>query len=76
MATDQPTKTSLTLDYDDFTELSNFIFPYTSLLKLDYQSAQDQQFYQTVFKIKHQKIELTDQKLEFPFVIPTKYKRK
>jgi Domain of unknown function (DUF4292) len=76
MATDQPTKTSLTLDYDDFMELNSFIFPYTSLLQLDYQSAQDQQFYHTVFKIKHQKIEITDQKLEFPFVIPAKYKRK
>lgn len=76
LATDQPTKTSLTLDYDDFTQLNSFLFPYTSLLKLDYQSVQDQQFYQTVFKIKHQKIEITDQKLEFPFVVPAKYKRK
>jgi len=76
MATDQPSKTSLTLDYEDFTELNSFLFPYTSLLKLDYQSVQDQQFYQTVFKIKHQKIEITDQKLEFPFVVPAKYKQK
>ena len=76
MATDQPSKTSLTLDYDDFTELNNYVFPYTSLIQVDYQSEQDKQFYQTVFKIKHQKIELVEQPITFPFVIPGKYKRK
>ena len=76
MATDQPSKTSLTLDYDDFTELNNYVFPYTSLIQVDYQSDKDKQFYQTVFRIKHQKIELVEQTLTFPFVIPVKYKRK
>ncbi len=76
LVTEQPTKKSLTLDYDDFTELNNFVFPYTSLIQLDYQSEQDKQQYQTVFKIKHQKIELPQQPVAFPFNIPSNYKKK
>jgi Domain of unknown function (DUF4292) len=76
LVVEQPTKNSLTLDYDDFTSLNSYLFPYSSLIRLDYQSQQDQQFYQTVFSIKHQKIELPDKPLTFPFVIPASYTRK
>lgn len=75
LVTEQPTKKSLTLDYEDFTQLNNFVFPYTSLIQLDYESEKDKQQYQTVFKIKHQKIELPEQ-LTFPFGIPANYKKK
>jgi hypothetical protein len=76
LVTEQPTKNSLTLDYEDFTQLNNYLFPYTSLIQLDYESKQDQQRYQTVFRIKHQKVELSDKSLTFPFSIPAKYERK
>lgn len=76
LVTEQPTKKTLSLDYDDFMELNNFVFPYSSLIQLDYQSEQDKQQYQTVFKIKHQKIELPKTPLSFPFSIPDNYKRK
>ena len=76
MVTEQPTKNSLTLDYDDFTQLNNYLFPYTSLIQLDYQSEKDKQLYQTVFRIKHQKVELSDKTLTFPFSIPAKYEKK
>ncbi|WP_428667243.1 DUF4292 domain-containing protein [Runella sp.] len=76
LVTEQPTKNSLTLDYDDFTHLNNYLFPYTSLIQLDYQSQKDNQLYQTVFRIKHQKVELSDKKLSFPFSVPPKYERK
>jgi Domain of unknown function (DUF4292) len=76
LVTEQPTKNSLKLDYEDFTALNNYLFPYTGLVQLDYQSLQDKQFYQTVFRIKHQKIELLDQPLTFPFSIPKSYIKK
>jgi Domain of unknown function (DUF4292) len=76
MVTDQPTKNTLMLDYEDFQVLNNYLFPHTSLMQLDYQSPKDNQKYQTVFKIKHQKIELSDKPLTFPFSIPTKFNRK
>lgn len=37
LVTEQPTKNSLTLDYEDFTQLNNYLFPYTSLIELAYE---------------------------------------
>lgn len=75
-AVEQPTKNSLTLDYEDFTELNNYLFPYTSLLTLDVKSQQDQQYYQTVIRIKHSRVDLTESNPGFPFTIPDSYKKK
>lgn len=76
MLTEQPTKNTLRLDYEDFTALNNFLFPFTSLVTLDYKSGPDGQFYQTVLRIKHTKVELTDKDPGFPFTIPANYERR
>jgi hypothetical protein len=76
MVTEQPTKNTLRLDYDDFTSLSNFLFPYTSLVTLDYKSKTDGQFYQTLLRIKHSKVEMVEKSPGFPFNIPANYKRR
>lgn len=76
MVTEQPTKNTLRLDYEDFTSLNNFLFPYTSLVTLDYKSKTDGQFYQTLLRIKHNKVELVDKNPGFPFTIPAKYERR
>ena len=76
MLTEQPTKNTLRLDYEDFTALNNFVFPYTSLVTLNYQSNSDGQFYETLLKIKHSKVELVDSAPSFPFSIPAKYDRR
>jgi hypothetical protein len=68
MVTEQPTKNTLRLDYEDFTSLSNFLFPYTSLVTLDYKSQADGQFYQTLLRIKHNKVELVERNPGFPFI--------
>lgn len=73
---EQPTKNTLKLDYDDFSTLNNFLFPFTSLITLDYQSGSDGQFYQTLLRIQHNKVELTDKNPGFPFSIPQKYQRR
>lgn len=75
-AVEQPTRNSLTLDYEDFTELNNYLFPFTSLITLDVRSEQDKQYYQTVIRIKHSKVELTEDNPGFPFTIPGSYKKK
>jgi hypothetical protein len=71
---EQPTNNSLTLDYKDFKPLNNFLFPYSSLVSLQYQSAQGNDY--TLVNIEHQKVEITDKELKFPFDIPQKYDRK
>ncbi|AKD57468.1 DUF4292 domain-containing protein [Spirosoma radiotolerans] len=76
MVTEQPTKNTLRLDYDDFTSLNNFLFPYTSLVTVDYKSKADGQFYQTLLRIKHNKVELVDKNPGFPFSIPASYTRR
>ncbi|MGM9512294.1 DUF4292 domain-containing protein [Larkinella sp. GY13] len=76
LVVEQPTKNSLTLDYEDFTVLNNFLFPYTSLVTVDYKSKNDGQPYQTVLRIRHNKVELTDKNPGFPFSIPPKYQRR
>ncbi|WP_420146784.1 DUF4292 domain-containing protein [Spirosoma sp.] len=76
MVTEQPTKNTLRLDYEDFTSLNNFLFPYTSLVTLDYKSQTDGRFYQTLLRIKHNKVELVDRSPGFPFTIPANYKRR
>lgn len=76
MVTEQPTKNTLRLDYEDFTSLNNFLFPYTSLVTLDYKSKTDGQFYQTLLRIKHSKVELADKNPGFPFAIPVNYQRR
>ena len=75
MVTEQPTKNALRLDYEDFNALNNFLFPYSSLVTLDYKSETDGQFYQTLIRIKHNKVELIDKDPGFPFTIPAKYQR-
>ena len=76
MLTEQPTKNTLRLDYEDFTSLNSFLFPYTSLVTLDYQSKSDGQFYQTLLRIKHSKVEMVDKSPGFPFTIPAGYQRR
>lgn len=76
MVTEQPTKNALRLDYEDFTALNTFLFPYSSLVTVDYKSQTDGQFYQTLIRIKHNKVELVEKDPGFPFTIPGKYQRK
>lgn len=76
VVTEQPTKNTLRLDYDDFTSLNNGLFPYTSVVTVDYKSKTDGQFYQTLLRIKHNKVELVNENPGFPFSIPASYTRR
>ncbi len=75
-AVEVPTKNTFVLNYEDFKDVSGFLFPFGSLINLDVQSQKDKQFYQTMMRIKHNKVELTSKNPGFPFSIPSSYTRK
>ncbi len=76
LLTQEDTNNKLTLDFDDFTMLNQYLFPNSSLITVDYKSNEDQKMYQTVVNIKHTKVELFDTPLEFPFKVPEKLLKK
>ncbi|MES2516573.1 MAG: DUF4292 domain-containing protein [Bacteroidota bacterium] len=76
LLTQEDTDNKLTLDFDDFTTLNQYLFPNSSLITVDYKSQEDQKMYQTVVNIKHTKVELLDTPLEFPFKVPEKFLKK
>ena len=76
LLTQEDTNNKLTLDFDDFTMLNQYLFPNSSLITVDYKSNEDQKMYQTVVNIKHTKVELLDTPLEFPFKVPEKFLKK
>lgn len=71
---EKKTNNSLNLEYSDFSALNSFLFPYSSLVTLDYQSAEGTA--RTVVTIQHTKAEISDKDIRFPFVVPPKYERK
>ena len=76
LLTQEDTDNKLTLDFNDFTMLNQYLFPNSSLITVDYKSNEDQKMYQTVVNIKHTKVELLDTPLEFPFKVPEKLLKK
>jgi hypothetical protein len=63
----------LTMTFDDFQKINDHIFPYESLIKVDYQSDKDNKFYETLIELKHKKVEFSKGNLNFPFSIPANY---
>ena len=76
LLTQEDTNNKLTLDFNDFTMLNQYLFPNSSLITVDYKSNEDQKMYQTVVNIKHTKVELLEVPLEFPFKVPEKLLKK
>ncbi len=76
MLTERPANNTLRMEYSDFAALSNFLFPYSSLITLDYRSLIDGQVSQTELRINYNKVELVGQNPGFPFTIPASYKRR
>jgi hypothetical protein len=72
--TERPTNNTLTLNYENFGPLNNFLYPYNSSLFLKYIS--NQQSLNTLITVECKKAELHTEELKFPFNIPKKYERK
>ncbi len=72
---DEPSSNKLTLDFEEFTNLNQVIFPFSSQITLDVKNKEDKRV-TTVIQIKYSKVELLDIPLEFPFRIPAKFLKK
>ncbi len=72
---DEPSSNKLTLDFEEFTNLNQVIFPFSSQITLDVKNKEDKRV-TTVIQIKYSKVELLDTPLEFPFRIPAKFLKK
>ncbi len=68
------TKNSMTLMYGDFKEVNNQIFPFSSFVSLIHYNEFGE--LETKVDIKHSKVEISNNDLNFPFTIPKKYARK
>jgi Domain of unknown function (DUF4292) len=64
----------LEMSFEDFNSLNNYIFPYTSVIMLESEDAQKQSR-RTVVRLNHTKVELLDEALEFPFRVPSNFKK-
>ena len=71
---DNPTKNTLVSIYGNFQKLSQFDFPYTNLLTVNY--LKNGSRIKTTIDINYNKAEIVDGKIKFPFNIPQKYARK
>ena len=71
---EKSTNNSLNIQYENFTPLENFLFPFKGSLTLNYQLAGNN--YHTAIQVEHQKAEISDKELKFPFAVPPKYERK
>ena len=72
---DVPSSNKLTLDFEEFTNLNQVIFPFSSQITLDVKNKDDKRV-TTVIQIKYSKVELLETPLEFPFRIPAKFLKK
>jgi hypothetical protein len=72
---DEPSSNKLTLDFEEFTNLNQVIFPFSSQITLDVKNKDDKRV-TTVIQIKYSKVELLESPLEFPFRIPAKFLKK
>lgn len=67
---------SFTLQYSDFRNVSDVLFPFISQVALKMKSLQDQENSETKISLKHSRVELVTESPGFPFSIPSGYTRK
>lgn len=68
---DVPTNNKMTMDFEEFTELNQVLFPFSSQINLDVKDKNNKNV-NTLITIKYSKVELLDTPLEFPFRVPQK----
>lgn len=76
LMTQQPANNTLRVAYADFIAVDSFLFPFSSVLTLDYRAQTDGQLSQTVLRSKYNKVELIDKNPGFPFTVPATYQRR
>lgn len=72
--TDTPTKNNLTIKYSDFALVDTVNFAFTSELVASYRSKEG--IMKSNIAIEHQRVDLKDKQMRFPFNVKNKYGRK
>jgi len=71
MINEVPTNNMLMLNYTEFKELEQYLFPYNCLVNLTYKTKDGQLI--TSLNLQYNKAEISDKPLKFPFNVPNKY---
>ena len=71
--TEQPLPNAVNILYEDFRLVNEQAFPFLGIIDLFYEN--DGMQIQSKFRIEHQKAEIPEKPLKFPFNIPNKYGR-
>ncbi len=71
LVTEKPSDNFMTMKYSDFEPVNNYLFPFACLINLTYKSEKGPSV--TSVNLTHNKIDISDKPLKFPFNIPNKY---
>jgi hypothetical protein len=74
LITETSTNNNLAIEYDNFAPLETYIFPYSNLINLNYTS--DKVTNKTSITVNHNKVEISDKALNFPFNVPRRYENR
>ena len=74
VVTDRKTKNNLTIKYTDIAPLDDFQFGYTTQVIANYMT--DKGMMKSNININHQRVDLKDKQMRFPFNVKNKYDRK
>jgi hypothetical protein len=72
--TETATKNSLDIEYSNFAPLETYVFPYTQLININYKT--DKLSHTTSITVNHNKVEISDKPLNFPFNVPRRYENR
>lgn len=73
VTTSKNIESKMQMNFNDFQMIQNHIFPFESLITVDYKSKKDNNKYETIVELKHKKVEFDVPNLTFPFVISPNY---
>jgi hypothetical protein len=71
---EKPSNNSLTIEYSNFAPLETYVFPFAQLITLNYKSGKVTN--NTSITVIHNKVEISDKPLNFPFNVPRRYENR
>jgi hypothetical protein len=73
--TEKPSNNSLTIEYSSFAPLETYVFPFAQLITLNYKTDKVATS-NTSITVIHNKVEISDKPLNFPFNVPRRYENR
>jgi hypothetical protein len=69
-----PSNNSLSIAYSNFAPLETYVFPFTQLININYKT--DKLSHTTTITVNHNKVEISNKPLNFPFNVPRRYENR